>query len=704
MDLANILWPADRLDEALAALCRASGLSRGVLPEAAPAPDWQQRELFDNWLTALAQRLDCQTQGVSFSMVDFERGLSLAVPALLAVPDEGETRFLALIGGRGHTALAIAPDFRKHKIPAEFLSALLCQLPAQQKSKLTGLLDRAALGSKDRSRVFAGLVGRQLGDKPVCQGWLLKLRDDASWPRRFWHAGLGRRLAVFLGCHVMESVLGLLSWSLIGQGALQGRFDPGWIAAWVLALFAVIPFHLLSASAAGGLAIGIGALLKERLLCGALNLKPERIRHEGVGQLLGRVLESQAVGSLAFGTGLIGIAAMLDLFLAGYVLAFGAGAWWLLLLLIVWSSLGVWFAWNYWRSLSNWTAARLELTNDLVERMAGHRTRLAQEHPQQWHRGEDPLLEKYHTASVAMDGRSLRTAVVPRGWLAAALLALIPGFVMGNAPPAALALSLGGILLAYQALMKLASALSSAAAAAIAFDKAALLIGAAGQTATAPLNALPVAHNNHATPGQTILDARDLVFRHADRGQATVNGCNLQIKRGDRLLLEGASGAGKSTLASLLAGLRQPDSGLLLLEGFDHWSLGLANWRRNVATAPQFHENHVLTGTFAFNLLMGRQWPPQPDDWQAALEVCQELGLDEVLKRMPAGLMQMVGETGWQLSHGEKSRLYIARALLQRSRLLIFDESFAALDPNTLLRALRCVLKRAHTLLVIAHP
>ena len=71
---------------------------------------------------------------------------------------------------------------------------------------------------------------------------------------------------------------------------------------------------------------------------------------------------------------------------------------------------------------------------------------------------------------------------------------------------------------------------------------------------------------------------------------------------------------------------------------------------------------------------------------------------------MPAGLLQMVGETGWQLSHGERSRLYIARALLQRAELIILDESFAALDPENLRRALTCVLDRASTLLVIAHP
>jgi ATP-binding cassette subfamily B protein len=71
---------------------------------------------------------------------------------------------------------------------------------------------------------------------------------------------------------------------------------------------------------------------------------------------------------------------------------------------------------------------------------------------------------------------------------------------------------------------------------------------------------------------------------------------------------------------------------------------------------------------------------------------------------MPAGILQMVGEGGWQLSHGERSRVFIARALLQRSELVILDESFGALDPESLQVAMECTLNRAETLMVIAHP
>ena len=65
----------------------------------------------------------------------------------------------------------------------------------------------------------------------------------------------------------------------------------------------------------------------------------------------------------------------------------------------------------------------------------------------------------------------------------------------------------------------------------------------------------------------------------------------------------------------------------------------------------------------------------------------QDLALRGLLARMPAGLLQQVGETGWQLSHGERSRLFIARALLQRADFVVLDESFAQLDPENLQRA-----------------
>jgi ATP-binding cassette subfamily B protein len=203
---------------------------------------------------------------------------------------------------------------------------------------------------------------------------------------------------------------------------------------------------------------------------------------------------------------------------------------------------------------------------------------------------------------------------------------------------------------------------------------------------------------------RVVAEVEKVTFRYRKDGAPTLHASSLSIKTGERVLLEGPSGGGKSTFASLLSGMRTPDSGLVLISGLDGHTLGSQQWRKQVAASPQFHDNHILTETLAFNLLMGRTWPPSRQDVQEARTVCHELGLDNLLDRMPGGLMQMVGEGGWQLSHGERSRVYIARSLLQNSELVILDESFAALDPETVSAALQCTVKRAKTLLVIAHP
>jgi ATP-binding cassette subfamily B protein len=183
-----------------------------------------------------------------------------------------------------------------------------------------------------------------------------------------------------------------------------------------------------------------------------------------------------------------------------------------------------------------------------------------------------------------------------------------------------------------------------------------------------------------------------------------LEGCSFAVRAGDRVLVEGASGGGKSTLAALLAGMREPSAGTLRLSGVEQAVLGPERWRARIGGAPQFHENHVFSASLSFNLLLGRAWPPRQDDVAEAEAICRELDLGPLLARMPSGMEQLVGESGWQLSHGERGRLFIARALLQPLDARILDESFAALDPETLERAVACVFRRAGTLIVIAHP
>src|SRR5262249_17760903 len=153
----------------------------------------------------------------------------------------------------------------------------------------------------------------------------------------------------------------------------------------------------------GFLALDVGALVKQRLLAGATRLAPEEVRGPGVGQLLGRVIESEAVESLATNGGLAAAAALVELAVAGSVLPAGPRGAVRVAALVAGVLLAVPIAVRQYRRLGRWTEVRLAMTHDLVERMTGYRTRLAQEAPERWHDGEDHALEEYLTASRELD-------------------------------------------------------------------------------------------------------------------------------------------------------------------------------------------------------------------------------------------------------------------------------------------------------------
>ena len=458
--------------------------------------------------------------------------------------------------------------------------------------------------------------------------------------------------------------------------------------------------------------MGTGAIFKSRLIHGTLKLEPEEIRHQGMGQFLGRVMESEAVEMLALSGRFMAVLSVIELILAFFILAKGVGGMPHAALLAIWALMTLFILWRYYQTSRDWAETYREMTNDLVERLVGHRTRLIQEDPQRWHEDEDQLLDRYLKLSENMDRIGIQiNAVIHRGWLLVGLLGVVLPFVAGAPTPAQLAISLGGVLLASQALGKLAGGAQSLVGLLNAWQQVGPLFHAAARPEEKPaLSFVPPSGMRQPSSQSTaqskapLLVARDLSFRYRPTGRPVLQEISLQIDPGDRLLLEGPSGGGKSTLAALLTGLRKPEAGSMLLWGFDRQILGPDEWRRRVVMAPQFQENYVFTETFAFNLLMGRRWPPQPEDLEEAEVVCRELGLGKLLDRMPSGFQQMLGESGWQLSHGERSRLFIARTLLQKADLVILDESFGALDPENLYRALRCVLERAPTVLVIAHP
>lgn len=332
------------------------------------------------------------------------------------------------------------------------------------------------------------------------------------------------------------------------------------------------------------------------------------------------------------------------------------------------------------------------------------RLRGVQTRPASRHEREDIALAQYHNACRLRDRAVLQLRVtLPRGAFVAGIAALGPSFVTNGSSAGALGIGVGEVLMLTLAFRHLGVGLEQVLAARAAWEQIQPFWRAAAQP-----DAVPQARSSETpdrrSSGQAIVEARNLVFRYSQQHEPVLRGVSLSIHERDRILLQGASGSGKSTLATILAGQVRSAAGLCLFNGLNLASWGESAWRRRVALVPQFHESHILIGSLAFNLLVGRNWPPRAEDLADAERLCRALGLGPLLERMPGGLFQQVGETGWQLSHGERERIYIARALLQGPEVMILDESVSALDPETFQQTMRLLWNEAPALVLIVHP
>jgi ATP-binding cassette subfamily B protein len=336
------------------------------------------------------------------------------------------------------------------------------------------------------------------------------------------------------------------------------------------------------------------------------------------------------------------------------------------------------------------------LSEDLVDKIVGHRTRAIQQGPALRHTREDRELAAYALGLAKLDGLAVAVFALPRVYVLCAGAVIAVGFVRGASSDAILVAGIG-IFLGTQALGMFASAIERGVGLLAAY-RAIRPLFEAGRRRERPFHDLDAEQAADGLP--TVLAGAAVSFAYREGGRMILRDVDVRIHRGERVLVEGPSGGGKTTFVKLVAGELAPLSGTMLVGGLDVSSVSDAQWRKVVASVPQFHENHVFSNTFSFNVdpRHGRRVLTEE-----AEEICRELGLDDVLARMPAGHTQLLGETGWQLSHGERSRLFIARALLQGAKLVIFDESFGALDPVNLARVVDCVRRRASTLLVIAH-
>jgi ABC-type bacteriocin/lantibiotic exporter with double-glycine peptidase domain len=173
----------------------------------------------------------------------------------------------------------------------------------------------------------------------------------------------------------------------------------------------------------------------------------------------------------------------------------------------------------------------------------------------------------------------------------------------------------------------------------------------------------------------------------------------LRITPGERVAIAGENGAGKSTLVKLLARIYDVDLGSVRIGGEDVRNCRLEDLHRCVSYLPR--EPVLFDGSLGFNLRFVR--PEASDDQLRAAIQCA--GLSDFVKSLPEGLDQRVGPAGCQLSGGERQRLAIARALLQKPRILILDEATSCLDPSSEAFVLRNIYSclTGSTVLVISH-
>lgn len=164
-------------------------------------------------------------------------------------------------------------------------------------------------------------------------------------------------------------------------------------------------------------------------------------------------------------------------------------------------------------------------------------------------------------------------------------------------------------------------------------------------------------------------------FRFKQHGALNLNNVNLHFPAGTFVAIVGQSGAGKSTLTKLLSRLYEPESGRILVDGYDVNKVELYSLRRQIGVVPQ--ETLLFEGTVQENIALTNP-EAEPEEIEQAARVAA--AHDFIMESLPNGYNTRVGERGASLSGGQKQRIAIARSVLQRPRILILDEATSALD------------------------
>lgn len=210
--------------------------------------------------------------------------------------------------------------------------------------------------------------------------------------------------------------------------------------------------------------------------------------------------------------------------------------------------------------------------------------------------------------------------------------------------------------------------------------------------------------NNRATSGSEMLlhinsiAAEDVSFSYV-KNQPALRNVSFVLEKGRSYGIIGPSGSGKSTLVQLLLGIRDPQSGLISVNGCDLRKIDRSSWSTKVSFVPQ--EATLITGTVAENIIFFRSEISE----EQMIEAARAAHVLEEIEKLPHGFNTNLGERAQQLSGGQRQRLSIARALAGNPELLILDEPTSALDfkSESVIRNTIASLAGKVTVVVIAH-
>lgn len=209
------------------------------------------------------------------------------------------------------------------------------------------------------------------------------------------------------------------------------------------------------------------------------------------------------------------------------------------------------------------------------------------------------------------------------------------------------------------------------------FQQANVAVQRLGDLMGAPAEPYAVTPSRSASGGAGRVDLLDVSFRYSQHHPYLYRNLNLSLAPGRLTVLTGPSGCGKSTLAKLLLNFYQPDDGQVQLDGRDIRHLAANELRIAFGVVPQ--ETVLFAGTVYDNLIMAHPHA----GFEEVVAACRLAEIHETIEKLPQGYQTLIGEHGIGLSGGQRQRLAIARALLKKPKILIFDEAVSNLDQAT---------------------